>query len=243
MAGSAKQSIAPRRHCERSAIAPRRHCERSEAIHLATVRKNGLLRSARNDVELQTRLHALAAPCATRWLNPSCALLRPSLRAQRSNPSCHVKKGWIASSLRSSQRRRSSFNHTFAASPRVSMRNAGCTGEPSLRANGSRIRARWQAPRSNPSPRAVIASAAKQSISPRKERMDCFAPLAMTWNCRRDFAASPRNAPEPLINLPPKRLVAGLHRPPSNLCESFFSYFSSAPPKFQIPVARKLGAY
>ena len=37
--------------------------------------------------------------------------------------------------------------------------------------------------------RAVIASAAKQSISPRKERMDCFAALAMTWNCRRDFAA------------------------------------------------------
>jgi hypothetical protein len=27
---------------------------------------------------------------------------------------------------------------------------------------------------------AVIASAAKQSISPRKERMDCFAALAMT---------------------------------------------------------------
>ena len=26
----------------------------------------------------------------------------------------------------------------------------------------------------------VIASAAKQSISPRKERMDCFASLAMT---------------------------------------------------------------
>src|SRR5712675_785415 len=30
---------------------PRRHCERSEAIHLATVRKNGLLRCARNDEE------------------------------------------------------------------------------------------------------------------------------------------------------------------------------------------------
>src|SRR5712675_3244616 len=29
----------------------RRHCERSEAIYLATVRKNGLLRCARNDVE------------------------------------------------------------------------------------------------------------------------------------------------------------------------------------------------
>jgi hypothetical protein len=28
----------------------------------------------------------------------------------------------------------------------------------------------------------VIASAAKQSMSPRKERMDCFAALAMTAN-------------------------------------------------------------
>jgi len=53
MAGSAKPSIAPRRHCERS-----------EAIHLAAQRKNGLLRFARNDVELQTRLRDLAAPCA-----------------------------------------------------------------------------------------------------------------------------------------------------------------------------------
>src|SRR5260370_37632417 len=31
---------------------------------------------------------------------------------------------------------------------------------------------------------AVIASVAKQSISPRKERMDCFAALAMTWTSR-----------------------------------------------------------
>jgi len=37
----------------------RRHCERSEAIHLATVRKNGLLRCARNDVEFQTRVRNL----------------------------------------------------------------------------------------------------------------------------------------------------------------------------------------
>ena len=28
---------------------------------------------------------------------------------------------------------------------------------------------------------AVIASAAKQSISPHHESMDCFAALAMTW--------------------------------------------------------------
>jgi hypothetical protein len=29
---------------------------------------------------------------------------------------------------------------------------------------------------------SVIASEAKQSMSPRKERMDCFAALAMTTN-------------------------------------------------------------
>jgi len=40
---------------------------------------------------------------------------------------------------------------------------------------------------------AVIASAVKQSIAPRKERMDCFAALAMT--SKRTFASSPRNAP------------------------------------------------
>jgi hypothetical protein len=31
----------------------------------------------------------------------------------------------------------------------------------------------------------VIASVAKQSISRHKERMDCFASLAMTWRERR----------------------------------------------------------
>src|SRR5437762_6016405 len=54
---------------------------------------------------------------------------------------------------------------------------------------------------------AVIASEAKQSILPRKGRMDCFAALAMTWNCRRDFTPSPRNAPEALMYLPPKEGV------------------------------------
>ncbi len=43
---------------------PGRHCERSEAIHRAAQRKNGLLRFARNDVELQTRFRDLAARCA-----------------------------------------------------------------------------------------------------------------------------------------------------------------------------------
>src|SRR5229473_1759321 len=56
-----------------------------------------------------------------------------------------------------------------------------------------------------PIARAVIASEAKQSIAPRKERMDCFAALAMT--SKHTFATSPRNAPEPLMNLPPKEGV------------------------------------
>src|SRR6266581_3010720 len=52
-----------------------------------------------------------------------------------------------------------------------------------------------------------MTGSAKQSMAPRKERMDCFAALAMTWNCRRDFTTSPRNAPEALMNLPPKEGV------------------------------------
>jgi len=43
-------------------------------------------------------------------------------------------------------------------------------------------------------PSPVIASAATQSILPRKERMDCFAALAKTT--KRTFAASPRDAPD-----------------------------------------------
>ena len=50
--------------------------------------------------------------------------------------------------------------------------------------------------------RAVIASEAKQSISPRKGRMDCFASLAMT--SRHAFTTSPRDAPEALHQLSPK---------------------------------------
>src|SRR5712672_1165466 len=45
----------------------------------------------------------------------------------------------------------------------------------------------------------------KQSISPRKERMDCFASLAMT--AKHTFATSPRHAPEALLYLPPKEGV------------------------------------
>src|ERR1700704_710403 len=50
-----------------------------------------------------------------------------------------------------------------------------------------------------------MTGSAKQSIVPRKERMDCFASLAMT--SKHTFAASPRHAPEPLMNLPPKEGV------------------------------------
>src|SRR6266581_2387030 len=51
--------------------------------------------------------------------------------------------------------------------------------------------------------RAVIASAAKQSILPRKERMDCFAALAMTT--KRTFTASRRDAPEALLEFSAQR--------------------------------------
>ena len=59
MTGSAKQSIAPAVIASEAIHRLGRHCERSEAIHLATVRKNGLLRCARNDVEFQTRVRNL----------------------------------------------------------------------------------------------------------------------------------------------------------------------------------------
>src|SRR5205814_171954 len=42
----------------------------------------------------------------------------------------------------------------------------------------------------------VIASAAKQSISPRKGRMDCFASLAMTVSCDHRATLSGRHHPQ-----------------------------------------------
>src|SRR5258705_8718878 len=57
----------------------------------------------------------------------------------------------------------------------------------------------------------VIASEAKQSIVPRNERMDCFASLAMT--SRHTLTTSPRNAPEALMNLPPKEGVGNARCP------------------------------
>src|SRR5712672_1780495 len=44
-----------------------------------------------------------------------------------------------------------------------------------------------------------------QSILPLRGEMDCFASLATT--SKRTFATSPRDAPEALINLPPKEGV------------------------------------
>ena len=74
---------------------------------------------------------------------------------------------------------------------------------PSLRANGSRECAPDDRLREAIHSPAVIASAAKQSIAPRKERMDCFAALAMT--CRR-VRTSRRDAPEALHEISrPKR--------------------------------------
>ena len=75
------------------AVPPHRHCERSEAIHLATERKNGLLRrfASRNDGELQrqsnlnqqTQLHDLAARFAR-------GLLLNFLTLQRGRRECRV---------------------------------------------------------------------------------------------------------------------------------------------------------
>ena len=45
----------------------------------------------------------------------------------------------------------------------------------------------------------------KFSNSERRFAVIASQRVAMTWNSRRDFTTSPRNAPEALINLPPKR--------------------------------------
>src|SRR5882762_6818530 len=54
-----------------------------------------------------------------------------------------------------------------------------------------------------------MTGSAKQSILPRKARMDCFAALAKTT--KRTFAASPRDAPD-------DRPREAIHRP-GRLCE------------------------
>jgi hypothetical protein len=50
-----------------------------------------------------------------------------------------------------------------------------------------------------------MTGSAKQSILPLRGEMDCFASLAMTP--KHTFTPSPRDAPEPLMNLPPKEGV------------------------------------
>jgi hypothetical protein len=55
--------------------------------------------------------------------------------------------------------------------------------------------------------RAVIASEAKQSILPLRGEMDCFVASLLAMTSKHTFATSPRNAPEPLMNLPPKEGV------------------------------------
>jgi len=58
--------------------------------------------------------------------------------------------------------------------------------------------------------RFVIASEAKQSIVPRKERMDCFvarAPRNDASIVLDTTSSSRRDAPEALMNLPPKEGV------------------------------------
>ena len=55
---------------------PHRHCERSEAIHLAAQRKNGLLRCARNDVDIVSRTTSSSRREAPEALLKSSAQVR-----------------------------------------------------------------------------------------------------------------------------------------------------------------------
>src|SRR6266700_4141956 len=101
IASAAKQSIAPRKE--------RMDCFAS----LATTTKRAFAASRRDAPEASYPPTGRAFAPDSR-LREAIHLAAPSLRAQRSNPSRHAKKEWIASSLRSSQRRRSSFKHAFA---------------------------------------------------------------------------------------------------------------------------------
>ena len=70
----------------------------------------------------------------------------------------------------------------------------------------------------------VIASVAKQSTSPHKERMDCFATLAMTWFC--DVQAFRRRSNDGRTLPPLRTRLAGCHSfSPS--CRSLASYRSA----------------
>jgi hypothetical protein len=75
----------PRREIAKSYVElEQRHCERSEAIHLATQRKNGLLRFARNDgftTETSWLFEILKPVCvrSAAFLAPQDASVMPGL--------------------------------------------------------------------------------------------------------------------------------------------------------------------
>src|SRR5206468_3744467 len=137
-----------------------------------------------------------------------------------------IAKGASPSASISACRRRSSFGpatHVLARAPDVSPTLAtantlGTLKATSVRADSSSdvvlsessdARPMTGSAKQSIAP-AVIASEAKQSILPRKERMDCFAALAMTTTLSR------RDAPEPLMNLPPKEGVGNAGCPSLN---------------------------
>ena len=103
----------------------------------------------------------------------------PSLRAQRSNPSCRAKKRWIASSLRSSQK------PSYSAKAEYPVRRGFST--PSL------------APWNTGSPAGACHRAA---IRPTRWRAMTVGSVMRSYR-KRTFTTSPRHAPEALLNLPP----------------------------------------
>src|SRR5216684_8822749 len=71
----------------------------------------------------------------SRWLNPSCALLGPSLRAQRSNPSFAEAMDCFAALAMTSKRtfatsRRDAPEALLNLSPKEGVGNAGCPLHP-----------------------------------------------------------------------------------------------------------------
>src|SRR3982074_1219643 len=144
---------------------PLRHCERSEAIHLAAQRKNGLLRrcAPRNDGGARASPHCEAT---------SRKNARPLTgSAKQSTPLRHCER---SEAIHLAAQRKTGLLRRFAPLRKRFAFVAGNDGGPRAPRHclsTSRTNARRRAPRSNPC-LSVIASAAKQSISPRKERLD-----------------------------------------------------------------------